>query len=157
MTHTVTVLISDADELSRQTLHQALVSAGALRVVGVAGSVQETIELAQRLHPDTILLNAALLNGDGVQAAKAGLFAAGKVLLLSEADAEAQTLHLLQLGAQGCLVKGAGLLEKLPEAICAVQLGEAVLSPRLTGWMLDTLRYRPGPEPRAAGWGLQAR
>jgi DNA-binding NarL/FixJ family response regulator len=140
VTHFVAVLISDADEAFRQTLHQALVAADDLHVVGLADSVHETLELAQLLQPDTILLNAALLKGDGAQAASAGLFSAGKVLLVSEAGAEAHTLELLQLGARGCLVKGAGLLDKLPDAIRAIYRGEAVLSPRLTGWMLDTLR-----------------
>lgn len=50
-------------------------------------------------------------------------------------------MQLLQLGARGCLVRDEGLLEKLPEAIRAVQRGETVLSPRLTGWILNTLRH----------------
>jgi DNA-binding NarL/FixJ family response regulator len=144
--HFVAVLISDADEASRQMLQQALMAAGDIHVVGLADSVEETIELARLLRPDTILLNTALLHGDGVQAASAGLFAAGKVLLLSEARAEASTLQLLQWGARGCVVKGEGLLKGLPDAIRAVYRGEAVLSPRLTGWMLDTLRNGLGPE-----------
>jgi DNA-binding NarL/FixJ family response regulator len=144
--HFVTVLISDADEAFRQMLQQALMAAGDMHVVGLAGSVEETIELARLLRPDTILLNAALLHGDGAQAASAGLFTAGKVLLLSEAGAEASTLQWLRWGARGCVVKGEGMLEKLPVAIRAVYRGEAVLSPRLTGWMLDTLRNGLGPE-----------
>jgi DNA-binding NarL/FixJ family response regulator len=141
VTRLITVLISDADEIFRQMQHQALAGARGLHVVGVADSVQETIELAQRLQPDTIVLNAALLNGNGAVAAEASLFLANKVLLLSEACVEAGTLPLLQLGARGCLVTDEGFLEKLPDAIRAVYRGEAVLSPRLTGWMLDTLRY----------------
>ena len=140
MTHFVTVLISDADEAFRQMVHQTLAMAEGVHVVGVTDCVNETLELAQLLQPDAILLNAALLNGDAARAAEAGLFTACKVLLVSEAGTEAHTLQLLQLGARGCLVKGEGLLEKLPEAIRTIQRGEAVLSPRLTGWMLDTLR-----------------
>jgi DNA-binding NarL/FixJ family response regulator len=146
VTHFVTVLISEADASFRQVLHQVLAAADGLRVVGVANSVKETLELAQLLQPDAILLDAALVNGDGAGAAEMGLFAAGKVLLVSEPGAEAHTLQLLRLGARGCLVKGEGLLEKLPEAIRAVQRGEAVLSPRLTGWMLDTLGIDWAPE-----------
>ena len=134
------VLISDPDEAFRRTLHQSLTAAGDMHVVGLADSVEKTVELAHLLRPDTILLNTALLNGDGAQAASAGLFAAANVLLMCESGAEARTLLLLRWGAQGCLVKGEGLLEKLPDAIRAVYRGEAVLSPRLTGWMLDTLR-----------------
>jgi DNA-binding NarL/FixJ family response regulator len=142
----VTVLISDADEVFRQRLCQALIAAGDLQVVGLADSVKQTIELAHRLRPDAILLNAALLNGDGAPAASAGLFTAAKVLLVSEAGLEARTLQLLRWGARGCLVKGEGLLEKLPDAIRTVCRGEAVLSPRLTGWMLDTLKNGLGLE-----------
>jgi DNA-binding NarL/FixJ family response regulator len=138
--HFLAILISDPDEAFRRTLHQSLTAAGDMRVVGLADSVEKTVELAHLLRPDTILLNTALLNGDGAQAASAGLFAAANVLLMCESGAEAHTLLLLRWGARGCLVKGEGLLEKLPDAIRAVYRGEAVLSPRLTGWMLDTLR-----------------
>ncbi len=142
----VAVLISDADEASRQMLQQALLAAGDMHVIGLADSAEGTIELARLLRPDAILLNAALLQGEGAEAVSAKLFAAGKVLLLSEAGAEASTLQLLQLGARGCVVKGEELLKRLPDAIRAVHRGEAVLSPRLTGWMLDTLRNGSGPE-----------
>jgi DNA-binding NarL/FixJ family response regulator len=137
----VTVLIAEGEATFRQSAYQALVAAAGLHVVGVADSVSETIELARLLQPDAILLDAALLNGDGVQAAEAGLFMAGKVLLVAEAGAEASTLQLFQLGARGCLEKGDGWLEKLPEAIRAVHRGEAVLSPRLTGRILNTLQH----------------
>jgi DNA-binding NarL/FixJ family response regulator len=140
VTHFVAVLISDADGAFRRTLHQTLIAADDLQVVGLADTIKETIELAHLLQPDTILLNTALLMGEGAQAAWADPFSAGKVLLVTEAGAETRTLQLLQWGARGCLVKGEGLLEKLPEAIRTVHRGEAVLSPRLTGWMLDTLR-----------------
>ena len=142
----VVVLISDADEASQQMLKQALLAAGDMDVAGLADSVEKTIELARLLRPDAILLNATLLHGEGAEAASAELFAAGKVLLLSEAGAEASTLQLLRQGALGCVVKGEDLLERLPDAIRAVYRGEAVLSPRLTGWMLDTLRNGLGPE-----------
>ncbi len=144
--HCVAVLIADADETFRQMLKQALEASADMQVVGLAGSVGEAIELARQWQPDAILLNAALLQDDGSQAASAGLFTAGKVLLLSEARAEAHTLQLLRWGARGCVMKGEGLLERLPDAIRAVDRGEAVLSPRLTGWMLDTLRNGLGPE-----------
>lgn len=145
LTCPVTVLISEADEAYRQVLHGALVAARGLQVTGVAGSLKDTLALARTLRPDTILLSTALVNGDGAQAAEAGLFQASKVLLLSEAGADTHILKLLQWGARGCLVKGVDLLERLPEALRAVQRGEAVLTPRLTGWMLDALRQPPGP------------
>jgi DNA-binding NarL/FixJ family response regulator len=136
----VTVLISDADEYFRQQLHQALSGVPGLHVMGDTDSIQDTIQLARLIQPDTILLNPALLNGAGVEAAEAGLFATSKVLLVSEANAEAHTLPLLQLGAQGCLIKDENLWEKLPAALRAVYRGEAVLSPRLTGWVFDMLQ-----------------
>ncbi len=144
--HCVAVLIADADEAFRQVLKRALEALGDMQVVGLAGSVGETIELARLRQPDAILMNTALMPDDGAQAASAGLFTAGKVLLLSETRAEARTLQLLRWGARGCILKGEGLLERLPDAIRAVDRGEAVLSPRLTGWMLDTLRNGLGPE-----------
>ena len=141
MSHFVTVLIADNNEQFRQTLLQALVVAQGIHVVGLTDTVQEAVALTRVLLPDVILLNAALLDDERAPEADAELFETSKVLTLSEPGQEARTLQTLQLGARGFLVKGDELLTKLADAIRAVQRGEAILSPRLTGWMLDTILH----------------
>jgi DNA-binding NarL/FixJ family response regulator len=137
----VTVLIADNNEVFRQNLLQELTGAMGIHVVGLADTVQEATTLTQVLHPDVILLSVALLGSNGVVGSDAGLFTDGKVLILSEPGQEERTLQTLQLGARGFLIKDIGLLPKLPDAIRSVQRGDAILSPRLTGWMLDTLLH----------------
>lgn len=137
----ITVLIADKDEPFRRTLLQTLTEVEGIHVVGLADSVPDTLALARVLQPDVILLNVTLLDGSDGLAPEANLFAAEKVLMLNESGQEQRTLQTLQLGARGFLDKGEELLTKVAEAIRSVQRGEAVLSPRLTGWMLDTILH----------------
>jgi DNA-binding NarL/FixJ family response regulator len=108
-------------------------------VVGLANTVPEAAELTQLLCPDVVLLSTSLLGGNGAVGDDAGLFGKTKVLMLSEASQEMWTLQTLQRGARGFLLKSE--TAKVPAAIQSVQRGEAILTPRLTGWMLDTLLH----------------
>ena len=56
-------------------------------------------------------------------------------------ERDGQTLQLLEAGARGSLVKNQELAAKLAEAIFSIQRGEAVLSPRLAGWMLEMVLH----------------
>ena len=141
MLHFITVLIAVPDGAFRQTLHRSLTEAGSFRVVGLADSMEAGLAQTAALQPDVVLLATTLLNGSSQKAAEAGLFSTSKVLLVSEPGQEAGLLTTLQLGARGYLIRDEALLTKLPDAICAVQRGEAILSPRLAGWMLDTILH----------------
>jgi DNA-binding NarL/FixJ family response regulator len=141
MFHFISVLIVANNEPFRQVLEHTLLEAESFHVVGLVDTVEEAVTLAGALQPDVVLLTTTLLNGNSKQAAEAGLFSNSKVLLVSEPGQEARLLPTLQLGARGFLARDELLLAKLPEAICAVQRGEAILSPRLTGWMLDTILH----------------
>ncbi len=141
MAHFVKVLIVDQPDACRQNLRQRLEGTDGILVVGQADTFREGLLLARLFQPDVVLLGVRLWNGDGPLAPGGDLFQARKVLLLSERGQEAQTLQMLKWGAQGFLVKEDDLGAKLVEAIWAVQRGEAVLSPRLTGWMLNTVMH----------------
>jgi DNA-binding NarL/FixJ family response regulator len=138
MSHFVTVLIADKEEPFRQTLQRTLTQTEGIHVVGLANTAEEASTLTHILQPDVILLDVQLLEGESAPAETA-LLMAGKVLMLSEPGQEVRTLELLRMGARGFLVKGEGLLAKLSEAIRAIQRGEAILSPRLTNWLLGTI------------------
>jgi DNA-binding NarL/FixJ family response regulator len=137
----ITLLVAVPDDPFRQALLRSLADAESFRVVGLADSLPDGMAKAAALQPDVVLLATTLLNGNSHQAAEAGLFAGSKVLLVAEPGQEARLLPTLQLGARGYLVRDGTLLARLPDAICAVQRGEAILSPRLAGWMLDTILH----------------
>ncbi len=141
MARLVTVLIADQEGPFRQSLHLDLSKTPGVHVMGLADTVREAAALTHLLQPDVVLLNMSLLNDGGPQAAGAELLQTGKVLLLSEPGQEAQTLQLLEAGARGSLVKNQELAAKLAEAIFSIQRGEAVLSPRLAGWMLEMVLH----------------
>ena len=102
------------------------------------GPVAETDAAA--LHPDVILLDGEALKETGIH-----LLTQYPTLLLCRREDELSNLPALQGGAAGVLISDETTPEALVEAIRAVRRGEAILSPRLTGQILDALTHEPAP------------
>ncbi len=64
------------------------------------------------------------------------------VLLLLDAGVEHLVLDALRCGAQGYLIKGNCRAADVISAVQALRRGEAVLSPRVVGLLMDDLLYR---------------
>ena len=92
-------------------------------------------------RPAVILLDANLLHSCGSQqAASIGeLYPGSKVIVLSDADQELVVLEAIRKGAMGYLVKGESRPHQVVEAVCAAGRGEAILTPRMAGWILDEM------------------
>jgi DNA-binding NarL/FixJ family response regulator len=104
---TVRVLIVDDDPLVRSGLAMILRGAGDLDVVGEAADGREAQSLAERLHPDVVLMDVNMPGVDGLTAterlrARTG---APEVLVLTAFDAEPHVLRALRAGAGGFLLK----------------------------------------------------
>ncbi|MFP5352427.1 MAG: response regulator transcription factor [Actinomycetota bacterium] len=65
-----TVLIVDDDKDLRYMLRYLIESTTSFEVVGEAGDGQEAIDLTRKLHPDLIIMDAAMPTMDGVEATK---------------------------------------------------------------------------------------
>jgi DNA-binding NarL/FixJ family response regulator len=80
------VLIVDDSTAFRATARMLLQARG-YEVVGMAGDVASGLAAAAELHPDCVLLDVNLPDGDGVSAA--GRFNGAVVVLVSTLDASA--------------------------------------------------------------------
>jgi DNA-binding NarL/FixJ family response regulator len=143
----INVLIAENNIPFRQAVCAWLKDADGVAVIGEAQDEFEALELARERRPDVVLLDVSLLHANGSeQAAQIGkLYPDSKVIVLSTTDQDLLVLKALKEGAVGYLIKEECLPHEIIEAICAVSRGEAVLTPRMLGGILDEMAQR--------GWG----
>jgi DNA-binding NarL/FixJ family response regulator len=138
-TSTVRVLIVDDHAMFRAGVRAELGTA--VEVVGEAADVDQAIAAVLDLHPDVVLLDVHLPGGGGaevmrrlsVQMASAD---GPRFLALSVSDAAEDVIGTIRAGARGYVTKTITGPE-LVDAIRRVSEGDAVFSPRLTGFVLD--------------------
>src|ERR1700704_151066 len=134
---TVTVLLVDDHAVVRDGL-RALLEAGDMQVVAVAGNGRDAVVEAQRLRPDIVIMDIAMPELDGVEATRRIVEKCPetRVLILSM-HLSAEHIHrALQAGAQGYVLKeSAG--DEVVEAIRALCAGKRFLSHGITDTVID--------------------
>jgi DNA-binding NarL/FixJ family response regulator len=103
----IRVLITDDHPIFRDGLRRLLESEPGLEVVGEAKDGAEAIKLAQKLHPDIVLLDVAMPRVTGLAALEELGKMPSKVILLTAAIERADIVTALQLGARGVVMKDA--------------------------------------------------
>ncbi len=108
-----------------------------------------------RLDPDVVLMDLRMPGGGGVDAitelTRRG--ARAKVLVLTTYDTDSDTLHVIEAGATGYLLKDAPR-DELFTAVRAAAQGRTVLSPAVASRLVSAVRT---PVQAPAGEGLSAR
>ncbi|MBB4948058.1 DNA-binding NarL/FixJ family response regulator [Kitasatospora gansuensis] len=143
----VRLLVCDDHAVVRAGLLALLGSADDIEVVGAAGSGEEAVALADKLHPQVVLMDLQLGDGiDGVEATSriAGRPGAPYVLVLTTYDTDADINRAIAAGATGYLLK-AERPEELFAAIHAAAEGRTTLSPPVASRVMAQLRT-PAPQ-----------
>jgi DNA-binding NarL/FixJ family response regulator len=132
MTEPITVLLADDHSLVRKGFRRMLEDDAGIQVVGEASNGAEAIELARALKPDVIVMDLAMPELDGIQAASQILKAAPQtaILMLSMYSEDHYVRNAFAAGVRGYLLKNA-LEVDLPYAIKEVAAGRTVLTPGL--------------------------
>lgn len=99
----VRVLVVDDQEPFRLVAREVVETAGGFEVVGEAATGEESVELADQLSPDLVLMDVNLPGIDGVEATKRILrnLPSTKVVLLSTYDEEELAPRAAECGAFG--------------------------------------------------------
>ncbi len=128
----ITVLLVDDHSLVRRGFRRMLEDESDMKVVGEAGSGEESIKLAKELHPQVVVMDCALPGMDGLQATRQILQDAPMtaVLMLSMHTEETWVRQAIEAGAKGYVLKNAMDLE-LGAAIRKVAAGETVFDPQV--------------------------
>jgi len=143
------VAIIDPQPAVRAGLVMLLRAEPGMVPVGTAAGSGDAHELLAREHPDVVLLEHRLLDGDGIalcRRIKADRRAIRVVLYTALPDAEVELLARVA-GADGLVDKAAAPIE-LFEAIRLVARGEVALPP-LTREQLDAAAHRVEPDDLA--------
>ncbi len=126
----IRVVLADDHAIVRAGLKAVLGTAKDIDVVGEASNGTEAIALAERLHPDVIVMDLTMAEMDGLTATKALAAKGGgtRVLVLTMHAEEEYLVPLLEAGAAGYLVKSAADRE-LVDAVRTVARGELFVRP----------------------------
>jgi two-component system, NarL family, response regulator LiaR len=146
------IMIVDDHAMFREGLRAVLDRQADLEVVGEAGDAEATLEVAQEVQPDLVLMDLHLPQRSGVDAIrdlvrwKPEL----KVIVLTMfRDQELMSAALLA-GAQGFVLKD-GRVDGLIEAIRTVAAGGAAIDPSAAAQLVD--QYRTLSAAKAAPYG----
>jgi DNA-binding NarL/FixJ family response regulator len=144
----IRILLADDHALVREGTRELLEQEEDLEVVAEAEDGQEAVRLANRLHPEVVLMDIAMPKLNGIEATKQikATHPDTAVLMLTAYDDDQYIFALLEAGAAGYLLKTVGSGE-LVKAVRAVHAGESVLSPSIARKVVDHFA-RPTSELR---------
>jgi len=119
-----------------------------VNVVGEAASVDDAVRVVRELRPPVVLLDVHLPGGDGGGGAEvirtcADLLGETRFLALSVSDAAEDVVAVIRAGARGYVTKAISGAD-LSDAVQRVASGDAVFSPRLAGFVLDSFGTSAG-------------
>ncbi|MGW0038902.1 LuxR C-terminal-related transcriptional regulator [Gordonia sp. NPDC003376] len=146
------VFLVDDHGVFRSGVRAELAGEPGLTIAGEAGAVAEAIAGITRVRPDVVLLDVHMPAGGGVAVLRGVADALGDeapvFLALSVSDAAEDVIATIRAGARGYVTKTIDGKE-LAAAVRRVAEGDAVFSPRLAGFVLDSFTGRSSvPEPQ---------
>jgi two-component system response regulator NreC len=155
----IRVLIADDHTLVREGLRALLEGRENFEVIAEASNGLEAVERAQEMRPDVVLMDITMPGLDGFEATRriVKMSPAIRVLVLTVHETEDYFFRVLEVGAQGFLVKDAASTE-LVAAVMAVHQGGMFLHPPLAKRLVeDYLRRVSTGEERASYEDLTSR
>src|SRR5438067_11972239 len=132
------VLVADDHPGVRQGLLELLGTAEDMVGVGGASDGQQAVDMAERHHPDVVLMDMSMPGIDGVEATRRILAErpGTRIVMLTSFAEQEQVLAALDAGAAGYLLKEAEPSEVL-DGIRAAVRGEAPFSAGAAGALLQ--------------------
>jgi DNA-binding NarL/FixJ family response regulator len=116
-------------------------------VVGAASEVDTAIEMIRERAPEVVIVDVHMPAGGGVRIITEVLRTHRDVrfLALSVSDAAEDVIAMIRAGARGYVTKSIAP-DALADAIRRIADGDAVFSPRLAGFVLDSFASIPAGE-----------
>jgi DNA-binding NarL/FixJ family response regulator len=136
----VRIVIADDHAILRESLAALLATDPDFSVEGRASNGQEALALVQELHPDVLVLDLFMPQGDGFEVLRTLDRAGNRVasVVLTGSESELDYAQAVKLGARGLVLKSDGP-EKLFAAIRTVSNGELAFSDELAQQVLTTM------------------
>lgn len=148
----ITVFLLDDHELVREGVRQLLEADGTIEVVGEAGTCADAVARIRATRPQVAVLDVQLPDGSGVEVCRdvRSIDPDLACLMLTSFSDEEALLQSVVAGAAGYVLKQIRGND-LVSAVHRVARGETLISPEVTGQLLDRLRNPAhGEDPRLA-------
>ncbi len=149
----IRVAIADDQQLIRGGFRSLLESEPDIEVVGEAGSGVEAVALVTAQHPDVVLMDIRMPDGDGLwateQIAANPALAGTHIVIVTTFELDEYVGRAIRAGASGFLVKDTEPVE-LIRAVRVVAGGDALLSPGVTKRLLERLAASLSDAPDTA-------
>lgn len=139
----IRVLLADDHGLIRKGVRSILARDPAIVVIGEADDGQQAVRLAEELHPDVVLIDIAMPQLNGIEAASQIARKDKKIgiVILSMYSDEEYLVRALSAGVRGYLLKDAAEPD-LIRAVRAVEQGKTFFSPAIVDMLLDDYVHR---------------
>jgi DNA-binding NarL/FixJ family response regulator len=150
----IRVMVADDHELLRAGFAMVLEGQDGIEVVAQAAGGAEAVLLCAAMEVDVVLMDVRMPGMDGLEATRR-IAAAGRrarIIILTTFDLDEYALEAVRAGASGFLLKDVPPPE-LAAAVRIVAGGDAILTPRITQLLMQTLAreqrtsLRTGPRP----------
>jgi DNA-binding NarL/FixJ family response regulator len=143
----IRLVIVDDHALFREGLASIIRLEPDIEVSGLAGSVQEAVDIVRTLKPDIVLMDFTLPDGTGADATRMVLKEDPdcKIIFLTMSEEDENLFAAIRSGAKGYLLKNMSP-SKLVATIRSVQQGESALSRTMTLRLMEELSRTKEPE-----------
>src|ERR1700693_2679317 len=134
----IRILLADDHTVMRRGLRLLLESHAGFSGVGGASDGRQAVEQAEATNPDVVVLDIAMPNLSGIEAAQriASALPHVAIVFLSMHSDEGYVLRALKAGAKGYLLKDSAEGD-LIQAIKAVSNGKAFFSPEVSRMLVE--------------------
>jgi len=141
MTNKITVLLADDHDIVLEGLRMLLSLENDMKVISEAKTGREAMRMAQKLHPNVVVMDIAMPTLNGLEATRQILKAvpATKVLVLSAHSDDAYVDQFIALGASGYINKQS-TMQVLAKAIREVHKGKIFFGPSISKRLHDRNR-----------------
>ncbi len=144
----IRVLLADDHRIVRQGLRALLSAQSDIVIVGETGDGRETVQLAESLQPDVVVMDISMPLLNGIEATRQIVSRTPEVavVVLSMHGGDEYILQALRVGALGYVLKQSADTELLM-AVRAAQRGESFLSPAIAQSVINGyLRQAEAPQ-----------
>ena len=154
----IRIIVADDHQLMREGLASMLAEEADLEVVGQAENGTQAVDLVTSTGPDIIVLDIAMPDLNGIDAARAihSRLPGVKIIALSMHTEHRFVVDMMKAGAAGYLPKSCAF-EELGHAIRSVHSGRTYLSPAITGPVLKDLLDRMASDEETETFVLSPR